>query len=59
MCSLNKNDKEILDDDGIKAYPHGINMSLIKHFDDKDKDVPNSIEEFKKYIKSLLKNHKL
>ena len=40
LCKLN--DKEVLDDDGIKTYPLESNIPFIKNFSDKIK--PNYIE---------------
>ena len=48
------NDKEILDEDEITAYPFGSNLPFIKCVD--DKDIPNSIEELKKSYKTFTEN---
>ena len=47
--------KKIIDEDGIRIYCYGTNGThtpFIRHFNDKGKDISNSIEELK--IKSLL-----
>ena len=48
-----KKDKELQDDDKITTYPYGSNITLAKYFD--DEDIPDSLEELRKYIKCLLK----
>ena len=53
MCNPNENDKELQDDDRITTYPHASNIPLIKDFD--DKNVPDSIKELQKVVKSLIK----
>ena len=54
MHTPNENDKEILVDDGITTHPQRIYMPFIKYFDDKDKDIPNSIAKLKKIYKGLI-----
>ena len=55
MHASNENDKKIIHEDGIRIYCYGKNGThtpFIRHFNDKDKDISNSIEKLK--IKSLL-----
>lgn len=59
MGTHNKNDKNILVYTGITIYFHRTNMRLIKYFDNKNKDIPNSIEESKKIYKEFTDNDKL
>ena len=47
MHNPNEDDIEILDNEGVTAYPHRTNMAFIKHFDDKDKVTLNFTEELK------------
>ena len=59
MGTSNGNGKNFLDDIGITTFSHGKNMPFIKYVDDKNKDRPNSIGEFKKIYKEFTDNDKL
>ena len=48
MCNPNENDKELRDDDEITTFLYGSNIRFIKCFDNKDKYLPNSIEDIAK-----------
>ena len=45
----NENDKECQDPDGITTYLHGSSFAFIIYFN--DKEIPDSVEEFKKIYK--------
>ena len=59
MGTHNKNDKNILVYTGITIYFHRTNMRLIKYFDNKNKDIPNSKKKKKKIYKEFTDNDKL